>query len=51
MWGIRIRRKPRLNRAAGIFVTVAALAIPAVLASRRKIRGERHQQVQRKRYT
>ncbi|HET9182879.1 MAG TPA: hypothetical protein VFP59_12150 [Candidatus Angelobacter sp.] len=47
---IRIRRKPRLKRRAGIFVTGAALAIPAVAAFRRKTRGERHQPVQRKRY-
>ena len=47
---IRIRRKSRLKRAAGIFVTGAALAIPAVVASRRKARAERHQSVQRKRY-
>ncbi len=42
---IRIRRKPRLKRAAGIFVTGAALA-----ASRRTTRGERQQPVQRRRY-
>ena len=41
---------PGLKRAAGIFVTGAALAIPAVAAFRRRTRGERHRPVQRKRY-
>jgi len=47
---INIRRKPRSRRAAAIFVTGAALAIPALAAFRRRVKTERHQPVERKKY-
>lgn len=48
---IRIRRKPRAKRAAAIFVTGAALAIPAAGAVlRRRARAERHQAQEAKKY-
>lgn len=47
---INIRRKPRSRRAAAIFVTGAALAIPTLAAFRRRVKTERHQPVERKKY-
>jgi predicted XRE-type DNA-binding protein len=47
---INIRRKPRSRRAAAIFVTGAALAIPALAAFRRRVKTERHQPIERKKY-